>query len=69
MSVLATRYGFRRVERVYIHTLDGARVATVVGITHRYPHSVRVPLSVAGRLVAAGAPVTIERRRDARPPS
>ena len=58
---VAARYGFRRVEHVHVRIDNGASVATVTGIAHRYPHSVRVPLSVAARLVAAGAPFTVER--------
>lgn len=60
LSTLAARYGFRRVERVHIRTRDGVRVATVTGVTHRYPRVVRVPVSVAARLVAAGAPLLVE---------
>ena len=52
-------YGFRRVEHVHI-VIGEPTVAVVTGICHRYPHSVRVPLSVAARFVANGAPLTVE---------
>jgi hypothetical protein len=57
---VGVRYGFRRVERVHLRRVDGGLSATVTGITHRYPRSVRVPLSVARRLIAAGAPLTVD---------
>lgn len=57
---MAVRYGFRRVECVHLRTADGAVSATVVGVTHRYPRSIRVPLSLARRLVVAGAPLTVD---------
>jgi hypothetical protein len=58
---VAARYGFRRVEHVHIRINNGDSSATVLAIAHRYPRSIRVPLAVAMRLVAAGAPATIER--------
>jgi len=58
---LAARYGFRRVEHVHLRVANGASVAIVTGIAHRYPRSVRVPFSVAARLVAGGTPLTVER--------
>jgi hypothetical protein len=58
---VAARYGFHRVEHVHILVGNGFAAATVTGICHRYPHAVRVPLHVAARLVAAGAPLTVER--------
>lgn len=58
---LGARYGFRRVECVHILVTNGHAVAEVTGVVHRYPRTVRVPLSFASRLVAAGAPLTIER--------
>jgi hypothetical protein len=60
-AAVAARYGFRRVEGVHIRIGRGGAVATVTGIAHRYPRSVRVPLAVADCLVAAGTPVTVER--------
>jgi hypothetical protein len=57
----AARYGFRRVECVHLRVTAGGAVATVTGTAHRYPRSVRVPLTVAHRLIAAGIPVTVER--------
>lgn len=59
LGEVAVRYGFRRVECVHLRTVDGGVSATVTGTTHRYPRSFRVPLSVARRLVAAGAPLTV----------
>ena len=52
-------YGFRRVEHVHI-VIGEPTIAMVTGICHRYSHSVRVPLGVAARFVAAGAPLTVE---------
>ena len=60
-SDVAARYGFHRVEHVHILVGNGFAEATVTGICHRYPRAVRVPLRVAARLVAAGAPLTVER--------
>lgn len=60
-GAIAGRYGFRRVERVLICITARGTVATVTGTAHRYPRSVRVPLTVAHRLIAAGTPATIDR--------
>ena len=49
--------GFRRVELVRVYFEGETAAAAVTGIIHRYPRTVRVPLSVASRLIAAGAPV------------
>jgi hypothetical protein len=59
VAEVAIRFGFRRVEHVHI-VVGEPTTAMVTGICHRYPHSVRVPLAVAARFVAAGAPVTVE---------
>jgi len=67
LSLLAARYGFRRIESVHLRVGDRTSTATVTGIAHRYPCSVRVPLSVAHRLVAAGARLTIERLTPSEP--
>jgi hypothetical protein len=56
---IGAHYGFRHVEHVHIATEHGSTVATVTGVVHRYPRSVRVPLRVAAGLVAAGAPFTV----------
>ena len=61
MNDAASRYGFRRVDLVHIRVENGTSVATVTGVAHRYARPVRVPLSVAAHLVAAGAPLTVER--------
>jgi hypothetical protein len=57
---IAASYGFRRIERVHFRVTDQGTLATVTGTTHRYPRSIRVPVSIAHRLVAAGAPVIVE---------
>ena len=59
-SLPGQRYGFRRVEHVHIRLDNGHSVATVTGVVRRYPRTVRVPFGVAARLVAAGAPLTVE---------
>lgn len=52
-------FGFRRVEQVRV-SIEGTHPrAVVLGTLHRCPHAVRVPLSVAARLVAAGAPLQL----------
>jgi hypothetical protein len=57
-------FGFRRVDCVRV-ILDGEQSrAQVTGTVHRYPHTVSVPLRVATRLVAAGAPLVIEHGMD-----
>jgi hypothetical protein len=54
-------YGFRRVDRVHIAVdRSGHAAADVTGILHRYPRTVRVPLSVANELILAGAPLDLE---------
>lgn len=61
MAGAAERYGFRRVERVHLAVGASGVVATVTGVTHRYPRDVRVPAAVAAHLVARGVPLTVER--------
>jgi hypothetical protein len=60
LSGLAGRYGFRRVEQVRIRVTSEGAAAYITGTTHRYPHSVRVPLAVAAEFVTAGMPLTVE---------
>lgn len=63
---VASRYGFRRIEHLYITSSATGSTATVTGVAHRYPCSVRVPLDVAVRLIAAGVPMTVERDGECR---
>jgi hypothetical protein len=46
---------------VHIRVDHGITTATVMGVVHRYPRAVRVPLTVASHFAAAGTPVTVER--------
>jgi hypothetical protein len=55
------RLGFRRVSHVRVHVGGGCVRAEVVGVLHRLPVSVPVPLGVAARLVADGVPVVVLR--------
>jgi hypothetical protein len=55
--------GFRRIEQVHVTVHDGHAVATVTGIAHRYPRTLRVPIATAARLVAAGVPVRVDQSR------
>lgn len=63
---VASRYGFRRIERVHITSSKTTSTATLTGVAHRYPSSVRVPLEVAARLIAAGVPTTVEHDAECR---
>lgn len=61
---VADRLGFRRVEYVEIVVDRRGRRAYVTGTTHRLPHTVPVPWSLAAELIAAGVPVrTAERQQ------
>lgn len=53
--------GFRHVRYVVLHRGDGGVRAEVVGIAHRAPRRVTVPLSLAARLAADGVPVVTMR--------
>lgn len=66
-SSAADRYGFRRVERVSIRIGHAGTVATVTGVAHRCPRTVRVPLTVAHSLIASGAPFDIDRAEPPHP--
>jgi hypothetical protein len=59
-SDLAEALGFRSIESVVVTRGDRGTVADVIGVLHRYPRTVRVPLPVAARLVLAGAPVVVQ---------
>jgi hypothetical protein len=52
---------FRRVELVRVTVAPGRVVAEVTGVLHRYPRTLRVSLATATELVAAGAPLRIDR--------
>lgn len=56
-AALAAALGFRRIEAVRIVTGPDGPVAEAIGVVHRYPRSVRIPLSAATRLAAAGTPL------------
>ena len=57
--------GFRRIECVrLIVDVDGT-TAEVTGVTHRLPHTIRVPLRTATALIEAGVPTRVEARREA----
>lgn len=58
---VAAALGFRRVESVRIFQRAEGPVAEAVGVVHRYPRTVRIPLSAASRLAAAGVPLRIVR--------
>jgi hypothetical protein len=62
LAAVARAAGFRSVERVRLTVGQGATLAEVTGVVHRYPRTVPISLTTAGRLVAAGAPVQIDRR-------
>lgn len=55
--------GFRRVEFVRLIVDDRGTTAEVVGVTHRLPHTLRVPLRTAQALIDAGVPRYVEARR------
>jgi hypothetical protein len=50
----------RRIDEVRLIVGDGPLRAEVHGIGHRFPARVRVSVSLAARLVAAGAPLKVE---------
>jgi hypothetical protein len=52
--------GFRRVEYVRLIVDETGTTAQVTGITHRLPHTIRVPLSTANALIEAGVPRRVE---------
>jgi len=60
-AALAAALGFRRIEAVRIRQRAEGPVAEAVGVVHRYPRTVRIPLAAATRLAAAGIPLRIVR--------
>jgi hypothetical protein len=67
---LGRDFGFRRVDcvRVVVDGVDGGLShAEVTGVVHRYPRTVSVPMRVAARLVAGGAPLVVQRDIDRKP--
>jgi hypothetical protein len=57
--------GFRRVEFVRVIVDENGATAEVTGVTHRLPHTIRVPLQTAKGLIEAGVPRRVETRRQA----
>jgi hypothetical protein len=55
--------GFRRLDYVRFCLEDAAVRAEAVGILHRLPRVVPIPLSMATRLVREGASVVVEDHR------
>lgn len=55
--------GFRRVEFVRLIVGEQGTTAEVIGVTHRLPHAMRVPLRTAQALIDAGVPRCFEARR------
>ncbi|MEP7203214.1 MAG: hypothetical protein ABI894_11420 [Ilumatobacteraceae bacterium] len=54
--------GFRRIECVRLIVDEDGTTAEVTGVTHRLPHTIRVPLRTAAALIEAGVPKRIEAR-------
>ena len=54
--------GFRRIEFVRLIVDEEGTTAEVVGITHRLPRTIRVPLRTAQALIEAGVPRCLEAR-------
>ena len=52
--------GFRRIEFVDVIVDERGARASVTGVAHRLPHTVRVPLRVARELIEAGVPSRID---------
>ena len=57
--------GFRRIEFVRLIVDERGTTAEVIGVTHRLPHAIRVPLRTAHALIDAGVPRCVEARRRA----
>jgi hypothetical protein len=60
--------GFRRVEFVRVIVDEHGATAEVTGVTHRLPHTIRVPLQTAKDLIEAGVPRRVETRLQGRIP-
>jgi len=57
--------GFRRIEYVSLIVDEQGTTAEVTGVTHRLPHTIRVPLATATALIEAGVPRRVEARHTA----
>jgi hypothetical protein len=57
--------GFRRVQYISLIVDEQGTTAEVTGITHRLPHTIRVPLHTAATLLRAGVPRRVEARHHA----
>jgi hypothetical protein len=66
VSQLAAALGFRRIERVRVVVRAAGTTAEATGVVHRYPRTVQISLAAAARLIAAGAPLQIDRPEDQR---
>ena len=55
--------GFRRIEFVRLIVDAHGTTAEVVGVTHRLPRTIRVPIRTAQALIDAGVPRYVEARR------
>jgi len=53
---LVSALGFRRIEYVTLIVDEQGTTAEVTGVTHRLPHTIRVPLTTANALIEAGVP-------------
>jgi hypothetical protein len=61
LSRVASSLGFRRIELVRILVRPTGATAVATGVVHRYPRTVPISMTDAGRLAAAGAPLRIDR--------
>jgi hypothetical protein len=52
--------GFRRIEFVDVIVDERGARASVTGVAHRLPHTIRVPLRAARELIEAGVPSRID---------
>ncbi len=59
LAQVAGAVGFRRIELVRVNVGATRTTAQATGVAHRYPRTVAISLSTAGRLVAAGAPFQV----------
>jgi hypothetical protein len=63
---VAASLGFRRVELVRIIVGSTETTAEATGVLHRYPRTVPISITTAGRLAAAGARLRVDRAGDMR---
>lgn len=52
--------GFRRIEFVDVIVDERGARASVTGVAHRLPHTIRVPLRTARELIEAGVPSRVD---------